>query len=164
MIIGTILIFIIFALSSLFGWSDAMHYYYKYQGEGKEKIIFNYEHEVWTAIRFLSFSPIWYIFYFVLGWWSLLGILATFFIFPFFHDGMYYHKTHKYTDKYYKKGWKDCTSVHKLAIKREEKDTIFTRMKYIILRNRISFNWKFRLISFIIGCLLFLEMLLKLHF
>jgi hypothetical protein len=115
-------------------------------------------------MRFLSFAPIWYIFYFALGWWSILGIIATFFVFPFFHDGMYYYKTNKYTNKYYKKGWRDCTSIHKLSIKHEEKNNIFNKMKYVILRNRISFNWRFRLISFIIGSLLYLEMLLKLHF
>jgi len=162
--ITIISILIIFILGTLFGWSDTLHYYYKYQGNGTENIIFNYEHELWSAIRFLAFLPIWYIWFSFFGMWSLLGILANFLVFPFFHDGMYYTITHKFTKKYYKKTWTDCTSVKKLSIKKRKTDTIYQKMINIILKYRISFNWTVRLGLFVIGLLLFLEMVLKLHF
>lgn len=164
-IITIIAILISSIISVLFGWSDTMHYYYKYQGTGKEKIIFTYEHEIWSAIRLLALLPIWYIFWSFFGWWSILGIIATMSIFPFFHDGMYYTMTNVYTKKHYPKRWTDMTKSKKLSTTfKKSKYKIVNKIKYFILTNRISFTWNVRLAGLIIGTILILEMILKLHF
>ena len=165
----TITVLMIFVIFILYGWSDAMHYYYKYQenendnDNDNEKEIFNHEYEVWTLTRMLNIIPIWYIWILLIGFWSILGIIATFFIFPFFHNTMYFSKLNKYTKKIYKKKWLSNMLIQNIYDKEVNIDTFYDKMKYIIIKNN-SIIWKHRLLFFIIGVFMFIEMILKLHF
>ena len=146
-------------LSTLFGWSDSMHFYYKYNG--KAEPVFGLEHEVWTAIRLLAFAPIWYIWLTTFGLIGIIGIASTFMIFPFFHDGMYYKKRDAY-DGSYPIGWSDMTKSKRLSstIVLDVKLTFKDKVIKFIEENRLSFTWKLRLILFILGTIGFILMLL----
>lgn len=137
-------------LAVAYGWSEAMYWYYVYNGKATR--LGKYEHELWSFIRGVSYIPIFYILFTLFSWWSFIGMFSILIMFPFFHDGMYYLMRNKF-DGSYPKQWKDMTASKKLSVTRKENETIIDKIYYKILITRFSAIWNGRLIMFIVGVL-----------
>jgi len=130
-LISIIFLLIYICISTLFGWSEAMYWYYVYKGKAKR--LKKYEHILWSWLRTFCFIPFVYIWFIFFSWNAILGIIAIPFLFPFFHDGMYYLMRNRF-DGSYPKGWRDFSKT----------DTA-----------KIKLNWNTRLIMFFIGIVSF---------
>ncbi len=113
-IILGISLLIVFALSSLWGWSEAMYYYYLYKGKAPQ--LKRYEHTLWTVIRTLSYLPIAYIWFTLYGWTAVFGVAAMGLMFFFFHDSIYYMKRNDFDSSDYPLRFKDVSKNSKTII------------------------------------------------
>ena len=91
----------------LFGWSEAFHWHYFANSPQKLKQL--YEHELWTAVRFVVHIPVGVFLFHQFGWFFILGVFGLVTSSVFFHDGAYYYWRNK-LDGSYPKGWKSYST------------------------------------------------------
>ena len=97
----------ILVLAYLSGLSESMHWAYKYN-KGQTLELPPIEHNLWTVIRFVYYSPVLAVWFYLYNYDVLFGAIALTLFFIFIHDGAYYQFRNEW-DGSYPKGFRDTS-------------------------------------------------------